>query len=354
MKPKKQHEVRAVCNVVGDLLGAQAAASVVVDLGSGKGYVPQWLAAALGATVVCVEGEAAYTASAKKRLAKIVAQIAKREPDRAAALDAAVHHVVARLEPDQPCPPLVPDTLASAASTTVLMGLHTCGDLAATVMRSYVASSFHALALAPCCYNLRTEAGFPLSIGVGAPLADAGVVIGGNERNTSVHCVHKWADAQFRENELVDRIEALFVRAAAGYMATAAAASTSAPLPSGSAAIWRDDALATARRLAPDADPTHLAAHYDSLVSAAGGSEELAFARYSALYTLLNVLAPVLEMMFLVDGAAYLHEAGIHAQVREVFDGILSPRAHMIIARRSPQAPPHLPSLAAGRVTSES
>ncbi|CAD2221610.1 hypothetical protein AGDE_07306 [Angomonas deanei] len=58
--------------------------------------------------------------------------------------------------------PVVPVRVPSL-SNVVMIGLHTCGDLGATICRLFTESRAPGLLLVSCCWNTVTEAGFPLS-----------------------------------------------------------------------------------------------------------------------------------------------------------------------------------------------
>jgi hypothetical protein len=226
MPAKKTHEVRSMFRLV--TAGARAAGcSAVLDLGSGKGYLSHALAALAGLPVLAVDGRAGNKLGAELREGNLAARwggltaraeqrsegrpVGNRRRRRLARRAAegeeggqrpakeegtAVVNLTQMVEAGSDCSGLVTEHLGPAHERFGLVGLHTCGDLAATSLRALVASHGAAfLCNVGCCYHHLTErfyshpflpeqkargpeAGFPLS----AALASRGAWLGRSAR----------------------------------------------------------------------------------------------------------------------------------------------------------------------------
>ena len=202
-KPKKLHEIARLADAVAEA-AQRTGASTVVDFGSGAGYLGNVLAAEDGFDVVGVECEAHLNAKAERRGSAAVqwaarqrergakASLAAPAPAAAAGKDsdsAAAERQPPAHGPEGPPPggsvaavtALVGsgedlDAVVAGCRDAVLTGLHTCGDLHASLLRIFLESSARGLVSVGCCYHRRTDVGegqqplrvFPLSRHVAA------------------------------------------------------------------------------------------------------------------------------------------------------------------------------------------
>ncbi|KAM6434341.1 methyltransferase-like protein 25B isoform 2-T2 [Liasis olivaceus] len=215
LKPKKQHEVRRLAQVVkrlSELTGCRR----VVDVGSGQGHLSRFLAFGLGLSVTAVEGDPRLVAQAVRFDRELVRGLQKEQARRQAPDSLSVQgpsHVVGWVSPDSPWPEFLellrfgkaeggdaagggsargeapgrqPTVLCELRETEarkggadpgegvpgslewslpahlqpqhpqkplLLTGLHACGDLSATLLRLFVACP-HIVGItsAACCY----------------------------------------------------------------------------------------------------------------------------------------------------------------------------------------------------------
>lgn len=181
-KPKKLHEVAWLTHAVA-LAAESVGAATVVDFGSGAGYLGSVLAADAGLQVVGVECEAHLNAKAERRAADAVRWAVKRQgrearqtlanEDGSSGDATAIAHssAAAALATSAPLSGSVAavtalvgsgedlDAVVSGCQGAVLTGLHTCGDLHASLLRIFIESSARALVSVGCCYHRRTELG---------------------------------------------------------------------------------------------------------------------------------------------------------------------------------------------------
>lgn len=161
MSQKKKLETHLLGACVAEL-SARHAVDTVVDIGAGKGYFTQWLQVRCpDVRVVAVEGSDAFAASFRRRAEILQAMTAERVQGAQERPNAAV--IAARV-------PLGVDSaqfiaqlaLPRPPQRALLTGLHTCGDLAPTIMKLFLrAPEAKVLALVGCCYHMLTEMPIP-------------------------------------------------------------------------------------------------------------------------------------------------------------------------------------------------
>ncbi|XP_070807276.1 methyltransferase-like protein 25B isoform X4 [Pituophis catenifer annectens] len=223
LRPKKQHEVRRLAQVLkrlSELTGCRR----VVDVGAGQGHLARFLAFGLRLSVTAVEGDARLVAQAAKFDRALALELEKEQARRQAPDTPPVQgpsHVVGWVSPDTPWPEFVellrsgkaagdgssasgrpptepcepretearkggadrgrdgPESLEQNPPThlqaqqpqgaLLLTGLHACGDLSATLLRLFVACpDIVGITSVSCCYmKLSTgedaQPGYPLS-----------------------------------------------------------------------------------------------------------------------------------------------------------------------------------------------
>ncbi|XP_058016104.1 methyltransferase-like protein 25B isoform X3 [Ahaetulla prasina] len=226
LRPKKQHEVRQLAQVLkrlSELTGCRR----VVDVGAGQGHLARFLAFGLRLSVTAVEGDARLVAQAAKFDRALALELEKERARRQAPDTPPVQGpslVVGWINPDTPWPEFVqllrsgkavgdgssrgttsgrqptqpcepreteagkggadrggngPDSLEQNPPThlqaqypqgpLLLTGLHACGDLSATLLRLFVACpDIVGITSVSCCYmklstGEGTQPGYPLS-----------------------------------------------------------------------------------------------------------------------------------------------------------------------------------------------
>lgn len=432
MGGKKRSEVACLAPFVAALAhvraaprGLDASAIRIVDLGSGKGYVSQLLALRYGFRLVCVEGNADYHAKSLARLDQLDREMRRVGKQAAgggvggdggaqatAASRSLLCPVVAHLEPnlcwarleallaEQHASLRAGQTAGGRAApdeVNVLLGLHTCGDLASTTMRLFAepSSPFEALVCVPCCYTLLTQAGYPTSSGL-ADLAPSSATLPlHEERNLACQNLPKWragladgslvpAVQQLMFRSLIEpvlRAELLRQRGLDGLLAASllpdgrsAAGSSLADvglsaadgvlgasgfprvranglqlgcLSSTPGQAFRDYALAVLRHVAliqpsvSDDDAwDHLCGLYPILLQDCGHDSRLA-KHFFAYIALRFLLSPVLESLILLDHVQFLtQQPGVtDAFLIPLFDPAESPRSVAVVGLRAGKVP---------------
>ena len=311
MKPKKKHEVLALAQAVEGMMERVAPERreeeeeeegrsdvVLFDLGAGKGYVSQFLAHSFERThVVCIDSQEAYLEGAKTRLERLEG----KHPGFAHRVTHLTHTFSSA---SAPVLESVLDQVETVSEDPVriLIGLHTCGNLAkdvGTVFASHAPAFYHGLVLSPCCHNLRDS--FPSSKSVRSVLAKAGVEMGYNARNLACLATRNRTD-----------------------LARACHLFTYALLRVGDDG---DDP--------PDLDVADPIDRVQTWIGAAGPERSLVLARYVFVYALKLLVAPVVEHLIVLDLVHFLREQGHSAWAEPVFDQHLSPRRFVIFAHPS-------------------
>jgi len=177
----------------------------VVDFGSGQGYLSQVLAFALGLNVVAIDNDEHQTQGSQTRQAQITKNLRNkpglalssyllfslrrtpsRHPPQKIGKGGFLSHMTCHVSPEtfseileqgSPCttpsstpanlsnvisqmstPALIaPLPVSTGADKWLICGLHTCGDLAPTMIRSFVQSSADVLVNVGCCYHFLSD-----------------------------------------------------------------------------------------------------------------------------------------------------------------------------------------------------
>ncbi|CAM6019990.1 unnamed protein product [Sphagnum balticum] len=245
MSAKKCHEIAALSSLVANVAKSTETTNVI-DVGAGQGYLGLVLSFEYRMAVVAVDACAHHSNVTNERATRIEkhynAQLHKTQQvsvdhsskelcvprtvtccvgsgethTALASLMLALHNQSQELEEpmlstaDHNCINKHPSHLKERRSSTqdvaaVLAGLHACGDLSATMLRTFLeCKEVKAVINVGCCYNLLTEecssttgettkdsmSGFPLSKGV----RHLGLHLGKNGRDLACQSAERWRD----------------------------------------------------------------------------------------------------------------------------------------------------------------
>ncbi|KAK4341984.1 hypothetical protein RND71_037800 [Anisodus tanguticus] len=229
MNHKKKHEVEAFSSLV-SLVAKQVGARTVVDVGAGQGYLAQVLAFDYQLSVIAIDAcshhgkitdaraeriRKHYAAKMRKNCSELREfSVPKTVTCRVLSSDtlkalsncpvendhAGNRHFSQKCSGSQPSQ-LTENVLPSLSysdSTLVIAGLHACGDLSVTMLRTFLeCDKAKAVISVGCCYNLLSEeaidivdscCGFPVSQGV----KSAGVALDKNARDLACQSADRW------------------------------------------------------------------------------------------------------------------------------------------------------------------
>ncbi|KAG9136540.1 hypothetical protein Leryth_014378 [Lithospermum erythrorhizon] len=201
MNAKKKHEIEALAGVI-SLVAQGVEADTIVDVGAGQGYLSQVLSFQHQHSVYAIDASSHhgrvtdaraerirkhYAANIRKSRSKerdlripqtvtcrvLSANMLKNLSDSILKKD---HNSLNRPREsivEEPQTASCPSSGSSCNSTLVLAGLHACGDLSVTMLRTFLeCEEVKAVVSIGCCYNLISEedhgvvdhhCGFPLS-----------------------------------------------------------------------------------------------------------------------------------------------------------------------------------------------
>ncbi|XP_046434641.1 methyltransferase-like protein 25B [Neodiprion fabricii] len=159
VKPKKKHEIEIMAKIIADC-AASAKSECAVDVGAGIGHLARTLAYRHEMCIICVEQQSLLSEQARKLdtqfesiAMKYVTNIREQKP----------HHVSLKIERDSSELSFFMDIINKEFTEKFrlnpkfsgfgLIGLHPCGDLATTLLQSYVESDrAKFICVAGCCY----------------------------------------------------------------------------------------------------------------------------------------------------------------------------------------------------------
>ncbi|KAI3986106.1 hypothetical protein MKX01_036415 [Papaver californicum] len=234
MNLKKKHEVEVLAAVINSI-ARSAGAKTVIDVGSGQGYLAQVLSFQYQLSVVAIDASSHHGTVTSARAKRIKKHYAAKMREKQIGGDQHLNELQTVT-----CCVLSSDSLKTLSGTLtctsidqpdrkghdghslqgvgedfgeqqsfsnnpkmepslVLAGLHACGDLSVTMLRTFVESEeVKAIVSVGCCYNLLTEeehpkntsppCGFPLSDG----LNSIGLSLGRNARDLACQSAERW------------------------------------------------------------------------------------------------------------------------------------------------------------------
>ncbi|GAB2233464.1 hypothetical protein Drorol1_Dr00002687 [Drosera rotundifolia] len=402
MCAKKKHEVQVLAAVISSI-ARSVMADVVVDVGAGHGYLAQVLSFQYRLPVVAIDASSQHCSVTKERAQRIKkhyeAKIRKStiecerllmpksltcrvlssgmlknlanfgsqdiEPENAKLESTDDPHERSNIEKLH-----VPGNGANAngAPSLVLAGLHACGDLSATMLRTFVESEdVRAVISVGCCYNLLSEEifkpdtsnyGFPMSHGI----KSSGLKLGKRALDLACQSAERWSSLEEEdavENFDLHAFRALFQILLQRYYPEVLATSPSIGRKGkamrrheqqrkrhGTAHLEEDGSSLSKMKT----DKFHLFEKFCQsglsqlrLLPAEGmdllgiWKEYVHFAKLiGAYWSLRAVLGPLLETLVLLDRVLFLQEQRPSdvIDIVPIFDPVLSPRNMAIIARK--------------------
>ncbi|KAM4861571.1 methyltransferase-like protein 25B isoform 2-T2 [Thomomys bottae] len=332
VKPKKQHEIRRLGELVkklSDLTGC----TQVVDVGSGQGHLSRFMSLGLGLMVKSIEGDQRLVERAQRldqQLLQALAKVEKRNPRVVQRGRFSPQHVVKWVDPKVLCEELLLPLESTRHSGTrlLLTGLHACGDLSVALLRHFCCCpEVVALASVGCCYmKLSAPGGYPLSQWVaGLP----GYELPYRLREGACHALEEYAE---RLQKARPDLRTHCYRAALETVIRHACPELQRPGVQGIPRVHElkieEYVQQGLQRVGIDPQlPLNLAA-----LQAHQAQEN----RVIAFFSLALLMAPLVETLILLDRLLYLQEQGFHAELLPIFSPELSPRNMVLVATKMP------------------
>jgi len=339
MNPKKQHEVKrlgAFIQHATERLGVHN----VVDLGAGLGYLSHLLTTRCALKVQAVEAQSHHSHAAQERSHFL----ARKLQQNATGLEVTALHVTAQnFACREPC---------------VLVGLHTCGDLASASVRiATEVEAVRGLVNVGCCYHLLSETLPRVSSSFSDYQLRAGVSRTGEELERTfvaekggfplssflrANFPHFYLGRLARVLALTDmeremgarphqKFQCYSYRAAFQWLLQEycpdLALSVSVGKPVKSYSDFGDYALQAAFQL-----QTHLPLSRQELNTLYSDRFQCEEKRAACQWVVRALLGPVVEHVLLLDRQLFLQERGLTADLWQAFDPRTSPRCWLLAA----------------------
>lgn len=360
MSLKKQHEVHFMGDAVRSILNNNDNNTIkqVIDFGSGKGYLPEYIALTSNAKVLGLDCEPINTAGAVERNALMerlwypqhvkdnkgyVEKLAKIE---------LTHYlpITLRLDESHATPRFMKMMLEKSGDflkeqNTILVGLHACGNLSALLLQTFLEStSLSAIMSVGCCYHLIEQREVGLHhlrevYSIQPPLKSDSVTsyplsqynqkkplyFSRNSLNLASQAPERMVDS----NKLPDRN--IFYRAVLQVLLH------DHFLPNkenvGSSATKEKDFVNYTRAALNKLKLDHTTLNDETIVSYLN-KYTTAERKLYVFYQLRTVMTRVIESMILMDRLLYLREQGTSCEIYNLFDPVKSPRCYVIAASK--------------------
>ncbi|XP_076651028.1 putative methyltransferase-like protein 25 [Halictus rubicundus] len=150
MNVKKSHEVECLGNIVG--AAAASTGSLVIDAGAGKAYLSTFLAENHNVPVLAIDSSQSCCKGATFRQNKL-----KKRTKHSQNL---VQYIVNEINENTNYIKMINEHFHEwkLDKNLVLTGLHACGSLTHSVIKTFLATKdIHLLCIVPCCYHLTNE-----------------------------------------------------------------------------------------------------------------------------------------------------------------------------------------------------
>ncbi|XP_029791817.1 protein RRNAD1 isoform X1 [Suricata suricatta] len=332
VRPKKQHEIRRLGELVKKLSGLTGSTQVV-DIGSGQGHLSRFMSLGLGLTVKSIDGDQRLVERARRLDRELLQALEKEEKRKPQVTQAgprcSPHHVVRWVEPTALCQELLLplETRPGHGARLLLTGLHACGDLSVALLRHFSCPEVVALASVGCCYmKLSEPGGYPLSRWVAG--------LRGSElpyrlREGACHALEEYAERLRRAGP---GLRTHCYRAALETVIRAARPELRRPGVQGIPRVHELKIEEYVQRglLRAGLDPQL------PLDLAALRAHQAQEDRVVAFFSLALLLAPLVETLILLDRLLYLQEQDFHAELLPIFSPELSPRNLVLVATKRP------------------
>ncbi|KAM5257310.1 methyltransferase-like protein 25B [Ctenodactylus gundi] len=333
VRPKKQHEIRRLGELVkklSDLTGC----SQVVDVGSGQGHLSRFMSLGLGLMVKSIEGDQRLVERAQRLDQELLQALEKEEKRNPWVTQRGARHspqhVVQWVDPTALCEELLlplEDT-GDSGTRLLLTGLHACGDLSVALLKHFCCCpEVAALASVGCCYmKLSDPGGYPLSQWVaGLP----GYELPYRLREGACHAIEEYAE---RLQKAGPGLRAHCYRAALETVIRHVRPDLRRP---GVQGIPRVHQLKIEEYVRQGLQRVGL----DPLLPLdlpALWAQQAQENRVVAFFSLALLLAPLVESLILLDRLLYLEEQGFSAELLPIFSPELSPRNLVLVATKMP------------------
>ena len=331
MTPKKKTEVQSIAHVIYETaqkLGVQH----IIDIGGGQGYLSSVLAYQYNLHVVAVDGCDKQTKGGVLRAERI----RKLYKSHGKHINLNLSFVTAIVDTHS-IDTLIGEIVAGVAENVGFLvvgihrvdpGLHTCGDLASTIIRYFKCgkhkSRLVALMNMGCCYNTLTD-------DIGYPLCEGRPALGKNLKMTACQASGRWSD----HATLHSAMERLFFRC----MLQGVISKSGLPFPSNGKHVKKVGKLNMVTPVLYCRDsfrrlglPIDQLIPDESIVAYFEENREVVYKQIVCVWALRTLLSEPVESIILLDRLEYLKE--FDTKLVALVDACDSPRNMCLISSR--------------------
>uniref|UniRef100_A0A2A4JAH1 Methyltransferase domain-containing protein n=1 Tax=Heliothis virescens TaxID=7102 RepID=A0A2A4JAH1_HELVI len=325
VKLKKRHEISLMADVVVDT-ALKSNCNSVIDFGSGLGHLVRVLAYRDDLYAAGIECQAQLTEEARKLDLQLEYTVKKYlSPEAINKLRRPLHFNLTLSSHQQLRDLPLPDCMQNYG----LIGLHPCGDLGPLLLKHFINSeNIKFICVVGCCFMKLScdgvDRGYPMS----SYVRSLDSKLSYPSREIACHAIEVYCERLCKGNYEDLKIHA-YRAALERILVDHNPKLKHAPVRS----IKHSDTMTFEKYCAQALERINIPLTSPALLSR--GYRELSqWRRVVVLYTLRLALAPLVETVVLLDRVLYVLEHGISCEIRPVFDPKLSPRNHIIIAKR--------------------
>ncbi|XP_071040474.1 methyltransferase-like protein 25B isoform X3 [Parasteatoda tepidariorum] len=330
VKPKKQHEIFRIAKVT-DIMLSNFNLKNIIDIGSGLGHLSRFLNLTYNFNVTTVEANHHNVSGAvalDKQAFCSLKKLKKETPDTLP------HHVKECMKftsSDACLKKVISETCFSSKSSSpefALLGLHTCGSLAETVLKSFVDfDESKILILVGCCY-MKKEPGsetenYPLSSFVKSlPNHELSY----EAKELACHAIEMYI------KRLQDNASSLKIHCYRAALEKCIVSHYPSLKHLGLRGVKHAECLAFHEYAEQALCKVDVKIPKETLLSQETVSLLSRWKEVLTFYSLRLIIAPVIETLILMDRLLYLYEKGCPCCVAPVFDPTLSPRNFVLLS----------------------
>ncbi|XP_028170962.1 protein RRNAD1 [Ostrinia furnacalis] len=323
VKLKKRHEISLMAEVVYHT-ASQTNCNGVLDFGSGLGHLVRVLGYKYNLYAAGIESQTQLTEEARKLDLELEYTASKHlSIESMDNLKRPSHYNMTLSCHSQ----LLELKLPGSMNNYGLVGLHPCGDLGPLLLKHFIkCHSSKFICLVGCCFMKLTSEGYPMSEYVKG--LDSGLSY--PSREIACHAIEVYCD-RLKKGDYEDLKIHAFRAALERILVGINPALKHAPIRS----IKHSDSLTFERYCSLAFERLQLPLPCHEAVWARARYDLIQWRRVVIVYTLRLALAPLVETVILLDRMLYVLEQGLSCEIRPVFDPKISPRNHIMIARRT-------------------
>ncbi|XP_022822470.1 protein RRNAD1 [Spodoptera litura] len=326
VKLKKRHEINLMAGVVVDT-AVQTGCNSVIDFGSGLGHLVRVLAYRDDLHAAGIECQAQLTEEARKLDLELEYTAKKHlSSESVSKLKRPLHFNMTLSTHKQLMGLSLPDCMANYG----LIGLHPCGDLGPLLLKQFVeCENIKFICVVGCCFMKLTCDG----VNRGYPMSDFVKRLDSHlsftSREIACHAIEVYCERLCKGNYEDLKIHAY--RAALERMLVEHNPKLRhAPVRS----IKHSNTMSFEQYCSQATERLNISLPTSPVAWSRGLADLAQWRRVVVVYTLRLALAPLVETVVLLDRVLFVLEQGLSCEIRPVFDPKLSPRNHIIIAKR--------------------